>query len=71
MNKEKLFVFGKFKSGFGMELEEVHLKRGEVYLKLSKDDWEEIQKTLDGSREKVASQEFVGFYPKEGFVWNG
>jgi hypothetical protein len=60
-----------FKHGFGMELNELHITKGDVIIKLSGDDWKEIEATLQGKREQASSAIKEGtYYPEEWYVWN-
>jgi hypothetical protein len=66
-----LFVFAEFSNGFGMELDKITLKRGDVSLELSNEDWEEIHQTLKGKRGMATTELAEGsYYPKNVIVWN-
>jgi hypothetical protein len=58
-------VAAVFKHGFGMELKELHITKGDVIIKLSGDDWKEIEATLQGKREQASSA-----INEEWYVWN-
>lgn len=72
-----LFVFAEFSNGcfnrFGMELDKITLKKGDVSLELSNEDWEEIHQTLKGKRGMATTEiaeEEGSYYPKNVIVWN-
>jgi hypothetical protein len=68
--KHDVQVSAIFNSGFGMELEMIHIKTSDGEVTLNKDQYEEIERTLECKRETACSSEFDGFYPKQMFVWN-
>jgi len=68
--KNKISVSASFKCGFGMELETLSLTNDSGTITIDKEQWQEIQDTLQGKRKKAASQEMNGYYPVESFVWN-
>jgi hypothetical protein len=54
----------------GMEITQVYLKNAEGEITLSKEQWDEIKKTMDGKRKSAHSKEFYGYYPKTASFWN-
>lgn len=64
-------VTAVFKHEFGMELKELHITKRGITIELSKDDWKEIQATLQGKRKQASSPFKEGaYYPEEWYVWN-
>jgi hypothetical protein len=56
---------GKFQ-----HLETLILTKDGVKLELTQLEWEEIQSTLNGKREVLASEELDGYYPRTMFLFN-
>jgi hypothetical protein len=54
----------------GMEITQVYLKNAEGEITLSKEQWDEIKKTMDGKRKSAHSKKFYGYYPKISIFWN-
>ena len=69
MNKE-IQVSTMYKSGFGLELEELYLENDNGSIRITKSQWKEIETVMAGKRESAHSQEFDGYYPKTLIYWN-
>lgn len=57
-------------SGFGMEVVQVYLKNAEGTITLTKEQWDEIKRTMAGKRESGYSEELDGYNPHTAAFWN-
>ena len=70
MKDKKISVSAIYGAGFGLELEEMHLKNETGSMTITRSQWVEIGAVMNGKRKSAYSQEIDGYTPKTVVYWN-
>lgn len=70
MRDKKISVSAIYHAGFGLELDQVHLKNETGSMTITGSQWEEVRAVMTGKRKGGYSEEFDGYNPKTVVYWN-